>query len=198
MRLSDGTTTAFQPYDLTIVTTDATGSLTTCGAVVFGFTYERPSQELDFASYVIPPGEGVIGIVFEPFSDGAGNPDVHGVMVLEGTPVDGGCEDLIVEVSDTIVCFGDEITLDATSIGGGTITWDGGVINGVSFTPPLGTTTYTAISYDDADCEYTIDIIVNDLPIVVASADEEEICFGESVIFTGSGALSYTWDMGGD
>ena len=196
LRLSDGTTTAFQPYDLTIVTTDATGSLTTCGAVVFGFTYERPSQELDFASYVIPPGEGVIGIVFEPFSDGAGNPDVHGVMVLEGTPVDGGCEDLIVEVSDTIVCFGDEITLDATSIGGGTITWDGGVINGVSFTPPLGTTTYTAISDDDADCEYTIDIIVNDLPIVVASADEEEICFGESVIFTGSGALSYTWDMG--
>jgi len=196
LRLSDGTTTAFQPYDLTIVTTDATGSLTTCGGVVFGFTYERPSQELDFASYVIPPGEGVIGIVFEPYSDGAGNPDVHGVMVLEGTPVDGGCEDLIVEVSDSIVCIGEEITLDATSIGGGTITWDGGVINGIPFIPALGTTTYTATSDDAGDCEFSIDIIVNDLSAVVAGVDDEEICFGESVTFNGSGALSYSWDMG--
>lgn len=196
LRLSDGTTTAFLPYDLTIVTTDATGSLTTCGGVVFGFTYERPSQELDFASYIIPPGEGVIGIVFEPFSDGAGNPDVHGVMVLEGTPIDCGCVNLIADVSDTIVCNGDEITLSATSASGGTITWDGGVVNGIPFTPPLGTTTYTAVSDNPLDCDYSIDIVVNDLPLVTANVDDSEICLGESVVFNGGGATTYIWDMG--
>lgn len=196
LRLSDGSTTAYQPYNLTIVTSDATGSLTTCGGVVLGFTYERPSQELDFASYIIPPGEGVIGVIFEPFSDGAGNPDVHGVMVLEGTPIDAGCEDLLTSVSDTIVCLGDEITLEATSIGGGIISWDGGIINGIPFTPPVGTTTYTATSDDAGDCTFSVDILVNDLPVVTAAVDDDEICFGESIIFSGGGALTYTWDMG--
>lgn len=196
LRLSDGTTTAFLPYDLTIVTSDGTGSLTTCGGVVFGFTYERPCQELDFASYAIPAGEGVIGIVFEPFSDGAGNPDPHGVLILEGTPIDPGCSDLVVTATDTIVCFGDPITLDATSATGGTITWDGGILDDVAFTPPLGATTYTATSSDEDDCLYSIDILVNPLPTVTANSDDNEVCFGTLVTFTGGGAATYTWDSG--
>uniref|UniRef100_UPI001112F32D PKD domain-containing protein n=1 Tax=Crocinitomix algicola TaxID=1740263 RepID=UPI001112F32D len=93
LRLSDGTTTDFQDYDLTLVTSDGTGPLSTCWAPGGGsITYERPSQLLDFADYTIPAGVGVIGIVFEPYADGAANPDPHGVLILEGTPFEDPCE----------------------------------------------------------------------------------------------------------
>jgi len=93
LRLSDGSTTASLPYDLTIVTSNATGTLAICGGVSAGpYDYERPSQVLDFADYTIPAGVGVIGIVFEPFADGAANPDPHGVIILEGTPEMSPCD----------------------------------------------------------------------------------------------------------
>lgn len=196
LRLSDGTTTAFADYDLTLVTTNAVGSLATCGAMVFGFNYERPSQVLDFADFAIPPGVGVIGIVFEPFSDGAGRPDPHGVIVLEGTPFDPPCDDLETTVSATEICEGEEITLEAISTNGGTISWDGGVTNGVAFVPPVGVTTYTATSDNDDDCDFSVEITVNEVPTVTAIVDDAEICIGESVVFTGGGADSYVWDMG--
>lgn len=196
LRISDGTTTASAPYDLTIVTDDATGSLATCGAIIPGFTYERPSQLLDFADFIIPPGEGVIGILFEPFSDGAGNPDVHGVMILEGTEVDPECEDLVTTVSATDICIGETVTLTALSENDGGITWDGGVVDGEAFEPPVGTTTYTATSDSDLDCIFSVDITVHELPDVTASVDPEEICLGETVTFTGDGADTYEWDMG--
>lgn len=197
LRLSDGTTTAFLPYDLTIVTTNANGSLAACGGMIPGpFNYERPSQELDFASYVIPPGEGVIGIVFEPFSDGAGNPDPHGVIVLEGTIEEEPCTDMTTSVSDTELCEGESLTLEATSTVGGTVTWDMGVENGVPFIPPVGVTTYTATSDSSEDCSFSVDITVHPLPDVTATASSDEICFGESVTVTGGGAATYSWDMG--
>ncbi|MDA7804097.1 PKD domain-containing protein [Crocinitomix sp.] len=196
LRLTDGTTTAFADYDLTIVTDDATGSLATCGAIVYGFTYERPSQVLDFADFAIPPGVGVIGILFEPFSDGAGNPDVHGVIVLEDTPVDPPCDDLVTTVSATDICFGEEVTLEAASLNGGVVTWDGGVVDGVPFAPPVGVNTYTATSDAVEDCDFIVEITVNEIPDVTANVDDAEICLGESVIFTGGGADSYVWDMG--
>lgn len=105
------------------------------------------------------------------------------------------CSGLDLEpVSDTI-CEGEEIILDATSVGGGTITWDGGVVNGVSFAPLLGTTTYTATSSDPEDCELTIDITVLAAPTVTITVDETEICDGETVTFTeGGDADTYVWD----
>ncbi len=88
LRLSDGSTTAFSTYALTIVTDNAVGSLQACDNFYAGpFDYERPSQELDFATYSIPPGIGVIGIIFEPLSDGAADPDPHGVLILQNTPI---------------------------------------------------------------------------------------------------------------
>ncbi len=196
LRLSDGTTTASLPYDLTLVTSNASGSLAVCGAIYYGFDYERPSQLLDFADYTIPGGVGVIGIIFEPFADGAVNPDPHGVIVLEGTPFDPPCDDLTVTVSATELCVGEELTLDATSVNGGTITWDGGAIDGEAFTPPAGDLTFNATSDSDDDCAYAVEITVHELPIVTASASSVEICLGESVTLTGGGAISYTWDLG--
>jgi len=107
------------------------------------------------------------------------------------------CDSLDVTISALELCFGEPLTLDATSTIGSTIFWDMGVVNGVAFIPAsAGITTYTATTDSPNDCLFTIDILVNDLPIVTASVDPTEICLGESATFTGGGALSYLWDGG--
>uniref|UniRef100_UPI001112EDB3 hypothetical protein n=1 Tax=Crocinitomix algicola TaxID=1740263 RepID=UPI001112EDB3 len=112
--------------------------------------------------------------------------------------IDGGgaCDDMLTTVSATEVCLGEEVTLEATSTHGGTITWDGGVTNGVAFVPPVGVTTYTATSDSDDDCDFSVEITVYDLPVVSGTADATEICLGDEVILTGSGAVTYVWDGG--
>jgi gliding motility-associated-like protein len=106
------------------------------------------------------------------------------------------CDDLVTAVSDTEVCFGETVTLDATSVNAGTITWDGGVLNGVAFAPPVGVTTYTATSSDAMDCVFSVEIAVHDLPIITAEVDDDSICLGEIVTFNGGGGIAYLWDIG--
>jgi hypothetical protein len=105
------------------------------------------------------------------------------------------CSGITVTVSDDVICLGDSFTLEGSGLG--TISWDGGVENGVPFTPAAaGVFTYTSSSDDGGDCGYSLDIEVIAVPVVVAAVDETEVCLGESVIFTGSGADTYSWDMG--
>lgn len=102
LRLSDGTTTPFQVYALTIITNNASGTLQSCSFYPGPYNYERPSQELDFANFTIPAGVGVIGIIFEPLTDGAADPDPHGIIILQNTPIfEPGCT-----VNTTSTCFG--------------------------------------------------------------------------------------------
>ncbi|WP_035843147.1 LamG domain-containing protein, partial [Crocinitomix catalasitica] len=106
-----------------------------------------------------------------------------------------GCEPLTTVVSTTDICIGGEVTLEATSEIGGTITWSDGVENGVPFTIDAeGVYTYIATSDDDADCEFEVEITVHGPPEVVAAVDEEIICLGQSVFFYGLGADTYVWD----
>jgi hypothetical protein len=66
----------------------------------------------------------------------------------------------------------------------------------VAFTPPLGTTTYTATSDDTDDCPFSVDITVNPIPTVDGGSDVS-ICEGDSVMLAGTGtADTYTWDGG--
>ncbi len=105
------------------------------------------------------------------------------------------CELLTVTVTDDEVCLGESFTLNATGLG--TVTWDGGIVNGAPFTTvSAGIVTYTATSDDDGDCNFQIDIEVHELPTVTASVDDNEVCDGESFTFTGGGADTYTWDLG--
>lgn len=106
------------------------------------------------------------------------------------------CTPLTVTVSNSTVCEGEMVTLDATSAGGGTITWDNGVTNAVPFTPGIGTTTYLATSSDGNDCAYTVDITVNALPAVFGFADDAVVCSGDMITLFGAGASTYTWSGG--
>lgn len=160
LMLEDNTTTAFQTFHLTIVTSNGIGSLTHCGGVVPDFDYERPSQELDFADFNIPQGVGVTGIVFEPFSDGAVDPDPHGVLVLEGTMT---CDTSITMVAD--ICHGDSILFEGV------------------FYDTSGTFTHT---YENsAGCDST-----QVLELTVHFAEDTNLnlsaCNGDSVLINGS------------
>ena len=96
---------------------------------------------------------------------------------------------------DQTVCFGSSVTLSGS--GATSYLWDNGVIDGVSFTPTVGTTTYTVTGTDGNGCVNTdqVAVTVNALPTVDAGVDQS-VCIGSSVTLSGSGATSYVWDNG--
>ena len=97
--------------------------------------------------------------------------------------------------SSASVCSGNSVTL--TGGGATSYTWSGGATDGVSFVPS-GTATYTVTGIDNNSCvnTATVNVIVNPLPNVTASSSSASLCSGNSVILTGSGAISYSWTGG--
>ncbi|CAE7311021.1 unnamed protein product, partial [Symbiodinium microadriaticum] len=97
--------------------------------------------------------------------------------------------------TDSEICEGEEITLTGT--GADTYAWDNGVTDGVSFAP-TGTQTYTVTGTDANSCTNTdqVTITVNTLPTVTATTTANEICEGEEITLTGTGADTYAWDNG--
>ncbi|MDG1332208.1 MAG: PKD domain-containing protein [Crocinitomicaceae bacterium] len=96
---------------------------------------------------------------------------------------------------DQTLCDGDMTALNGA--GALNYAWDNGVVDGIQFTPPLGTLTYTVIGTDGNGCSNTdqVDITVNPLPNVNAGLDQT-VCEGTSVTLNGSGASVYVWDNG--
>ena len=91
------------------------------------------------------------------------------------------------------VCTGGSVIL--TGGGASTYTWDNNVIDAISFVP-TATTTYMVTGTDANGCvnTATTTVTVNPLPVVIASSSSASVCTGGSVILTGGGALTYTWD----
>ncbi len=106
------------------------------------------------------------------------------------------CTPMELDVSGYSICIGDEITLDATAESGAPIIWDGGIFDGVPFTPAeVGTFTYTATSVDDSDCPLSIDIDVLPYPTVIPGAGDENFCEDEAIVLSAAGdADEYSWD----
>jgi len=100
-----------------------------------------------------------------------------------------------IQASATEVCEGEEVTLTAS--GADSYTWNLGVMNGVAFTPSA-TETYQVTGTDNNGCQGTSDVAisVNTVPAVTIEASTTEICEGEEVILTATGADSYTWNLG--
>ncbi|NVK63427.1 MAG: gliding motility-associated C-terminal domain-containing protein, partial [Flavobacteriales bacterium] len=96
---------------------------------------------------------------------------------------------------DQTVCDGAAVTLSGS--GAVTYVWDNGVTDGVSFVPPLGTTTYNVTGTDANGCVSTdqVDVLVNPLPVVDAGNDQT-LCEGTVTALSGSGAVTYAWDNG--
>jgi hypothetical protein len=97
--------------------------------------------------------------------------------------------------TQTVVCNGANITL--TGGGAATYAWSGGISDGVSFTPS-SSQTYTVTGTDGNSCTNTamITITVNSIPVVTANASNTNICNGDTITLSGSGATSYVWSNG--
>ncbi len=91
------------------------------------------------------------------------------------------------------LCAGEQVSLTATA-GSAVITWNDNVVDGQPFTPNQ-TKIYTAVATANG-CSNSeqVEIVVHDLPEVVGIASEDTVCKGTEVVFSGSGAVSYTWD----
>ena len=91
------------------------------------------------------------------------------------------------------VCAGAGVTL--TGGGASTYTWNNNVIDAISFVP-TATTTYIVTGTDANGCvnTATTTVIVNPLPVVTATSSAASVCTGGSVILTGGGASTYTWN----
>ncbi|MGM0480047.1 MAG: PKD domain-containing protein, partial [Bacteroidota bacterium] len=98
--------------------------------------------------------------------------------------------------SDVEICEGANLTLTAQNPDGANISWDQGISDGVSFTPDVGSNTYT-VTADLGGCLSTDEIVVTVHPLPNPEAGSDvTICRGESVTLAASGANSFSWDNG--
>jgi hypothetical protein len=92
---------------------------------------------------------------------------------------------------DATLCYGDTITLNAQ--GNGAIIWNNSILNGQSIMVD-STMNYNVQLNDSNGCvSYdTLILTVNQLPAVNAGIDSS-VCYGDSIVLSGSGALLYNW-----
>jgi len=110
------------------------------------------------------------------------------------------CSGIELDITDYTTCVGETITMTGTSITGGVITWDMGVLNGVPFSPAPGATTITATSTSPEDCGLVVTVfgICCDLPEAGGVIDPSELCLGDSYVVNGAGEgfVSFEWGAG--
>ncbi|XOV66816.1 MAG: PKD domain-containing protein [Fluviicola sp.] len=96
---------------------------------------------------------------------------------------------------DQTVCAGTAVTLSGS--GAVNYNWSNGVLDGVPFTPAIGSIDYTVTGTDANGCSNTdiVNVTVNPLPNVNAGPDQA-ICDGGQVTLNGAGAQTYAWDNG--
>ena len=110
------------------------------------------------------------------------------------------CDSLVLISPTTFVfCEGDSVTLEAESLGGGTITWNEGE-NGIPFLlESSGYHTFTAASDLETDCPLEVELLVYAPPVMTFAADN---LIGSVPFHVNFAALvsdeveEYTWDFG--
>ena len=97
---------------------------------------------------------------------------------------------------DVAICEGVSVTFFAT--GATAYSWTGGVSEGVPFTPPAGSYSYTVTGTSSAGCTtaVTTTLTVNPSPAVTVFGGGVAICEGVSVTLFATGATAYMWTGG--
>ncbi|MES2800187.1 MAG: PKD domain-containing protein [Bacteroidota bacterium] len=152
------------------------------------------------ATYTWSPA---IGLTVTSGNSVDASPAATQVYTVTGTNAGGciGTDQVTVTISpqpavnagaDQTVCIGTAVTL--TGSGADSYSWSNGVVDGIAFTPPVGTTIYTLTGINAGLCDGTdvVSITVHPLPTIFAGNDVA-VCEGLSVTLTASGASSYSW-----
>jgi gliding motility-associated-like protein len=117
------------------------------------------------------------------------NSDVMIVTYLQENPpvVNAGVDDSL--------CFGESYSLCATAdVPNVIFLWDNGVVDCTPFIPEE-TNTYIVAGYSINGCveRDTVTLVVHPLPEVTITTGDSILCFGETAILTGNGAVTYQW-----
>lgn len=100
-----------------------------------------------------------------------------------------------------LVSVCDGIPVSLTGSGANTYIWDNGIQNGISFTPPIGTTIYSVVGTDANGCTNTDQVSVtnNPMPIVDFILDNNMGCLPLTINFTDNttpSGVNCVWDFG--
>ena len=156
---------------------------------------------IDLSAY---DGESSVVVRFESFNNGiAGNNLFIDNINIDGTEMN---NPPVANYSTSAnLCLGEDIIFTNNSTGNPTSwSWDFGDLVGTSnLENPIynysasGTYTVSLTTTNPYGSDtYTQTITVNALPGVVASASSTNICFGDTVFLSASGADTYSWDNG--
>lgn len=146
------------------------------------------------------------------WNDGSTNPNYtttpfnSGVYTVIGTSTLSGCSNTIsqsilvnpspavsVLVSTPAICAGSSANLIA--FGANTYFWSNTNVGNIISVSPAATANYTVTGTNQFGCAgtNTIQVKVNPLPNVTASASNTLLCQGDALTLTGGGALTYQW-----
>lgn len=100
-----------------------------------------------------------------------------------------------ISATSSNICIGDQVTLTAT--GANNYQWNNGVTNNQAFTPNQSNL-YTVIGTNNQGCTDTASIQIDVLQYPVLSLNNAplEICVGEPITYSASGAMTYIWNNG--
>lgn len=100
-----------------------------------------------------------------------------------------------ITIEEDTICLGGSTTLTAN--GSDTYSWNNNVQNAVSFEPII-TDTYFLTATTALGCidSSEVEVVVNSLPNVEIQNPINELCFGDSIAYIGTGALEFSWNNG--
>jgi len=155
-------------------------------------TYSWDNGITDGVSFTPLLGSQSFIVTGEIIITGCTNTDTVDVVVNPLPNVDAGV--------DLSLCLGDDATLSGS--GADTYTWDGGITNGVPYTPLLGTQTFIVtgeVAATGCSNTDTITVTVNPLPSFTLSATDEMISNDGTITLVITGGLApYTFDWDND
>jgi gliding motility-associated-like protein len=200
----------------TLTGTDANGCVNTDNVNVTVYPLPVVSAGSDFAicagatATLVGAGATTYTWTNPVINNTAFSPIATSTYTLTGTNANGcvNTDQIIVTVNalpivnagaDLEIC--DDATATLTATGATTYTWTNGVVNATSFNPTPGTLSYTVTGTDANGCidSDIVQVTVNALPVVIATASDIEICIGDIETLTGSGAgagANYSWNNG--
>lgn len=133
-------------------------AVTLSGSGGVGATYVWDNAVLDGVSFVSPVGTTTYTVT---------GTDVYGCVNTDQLDVSVNALPAISAGANVVVCENEAVILSGSGGGVGAVyVWDNGVIDGVSFIPSVGTTTYTVTGTDANTCVNTdqVDVVSNPIP----------------------------------
>ena len=176
--------------DLSVVGANPTWSWTFAGAATGTSSVQNPTG-------ICYPTPGLYQVSLSVTDDIGNDVEVKAdyIEVLAGPTVTASAAP-----NDTI-CEGDQVTL--TGGGATTYVWDNGVVDGVAFTPLVGSVTYTVTGDNGMACtaDASVTVVVQLCePLIAGFSYSNNICSGQCITLTdtSSGVVTdWAWDFGG-